>query len=66
MIIIIIIIIIIITIIIIEKDDASGMTMLLYFFLYLSKIRKVVTNGQKIPKGSHPNNKTFLFQVPGA
>ena len=40
-------------------DDAS------LLFLYLSKIRKVVTNGQKSPKGSTPNNKTFLFQVPG-
>ena len=53
------------SIIIIGKDDASGMTMLLYFFLYLSKIRKVVTNGQKTPKGSTPNNKIFCFKSQG-
>ena len=58
--------IIIIMIIIIIGKDASGrgtnlLRVFLLLFLYLSKIRKVVKNGQKGVKGSTPNNKPFLF-----
>ena len=52
------------------KDDASGrgtnlLKGYLLLFLYLPKIQKAVKNGRKCIKGPTPNNKTFLFHVPG-
>ena len=37
----------------------------LFYFFIPAQNRKVVKKGQIRPNGLTPNNKTFLFQVPG-